>query len=437
MQETIAIHKNDPRTIRSWAFFDWANSAYALVITVAIFPGYFYSMADDLIQIGPYQIKDTTLFTWSISLAYLIIAALSPLLSGIADYGGRKMYFMRFFTVLGSIACMSMLFFTGMGTLWLGILSFILSTIGFAGGIVFNNAYLPEISTQEFYDKVSAKGYIYGFIGSVILLLLNLLVIMRYDWFGFESAAKAIPVAFVMVGLWWLGFAQIPFRNLPADQKSDMGEGIFSRGYKELGYALSVLRKDKFARIFLLSFFFYNAGVQSVLFLASTFADKELHFDQSALIALILILQIVAIVGAWLFSRISEKFGNRLSLAIMLVFWAIICVLGYSVTTGTQFYVMAGGVGLVMGGTQSLSRSTYAKFLPLQSKDNASFFSFYDVTDKISTVFGTFLFGVVEVMTGGMRNSILALAVMFIISLCILYFVRVQRMRVGDLRHPD
>ena len=422
--------KNNPHTIRAWAFFDWANSAYALVITVAIFPPYFYSVADDIIKIGSYDIKDTTLFTWSISLAYLIIAAISPILSGIADYGGRKMYFMRIFTVLGAVACMSMLFFTGMATLWLGVIAFILATIGFAGGIVFNNAYLPEIATQEFYDNVSAKGFIYGFIGSVILLLLNLLVIMKYEWFGFASGKQATPVAFVMVGLWWIGFAQIPFRKLPHDVKLPFDESMLTRGYKELGKAWSVLKKDRYTKLFLLSFFLYNAAVQAVLFLASTFADKELHFDLGALILLILILQIVAIVGAWLFSKISTKIGNKASLAIMLLLWTVVCFLGYSVDTGLQFYILAGGVGLVMGGTQSLSRSTYAKFLPEHTRDNASFFSFYDVMDKTSTVFGTFLFGIVEVLSGNMRTSILSLSFLFVLSLIVLYFVRVRRMEV-------
>jgi MFS transporter, UMF1 family len=420
--------KDNPNTIRAWAFFDWANSAYSLVITVAIFPPYFYSIADDMVKIGAFELKDTTLFTWSISLAYLIIAIISPILSGIADYGGRKMYFMRIFTVMGSLACMTMLFFTGMATLWLGVIAFMLATIGFAGGIVFNNAYLPQIASRAFFDRVSAKGYIYGFIGSVILLLINLLVIIKYEWFGFSSGKQATPVAFVMVGLWWLGFAQIPFRRLPPDTAPKDEENLVTRGYRELRNAWNILRRDRYAKLFLVSFFLYNAAVQAVLFLASTFADKELHFDLDNLILLILILQIVAIGGAWLFSRVSDRLGNRISIGMMLLLWTIICFLAYSVDTGLQFYILAGGVGLVMGGTQSLSRSTYAKFLPEATKDNASFFSFYDVMDKTSTVFGTFLFGLVEVLTGNMRTSILALSVCFLLSLIVLYFVRVRRM---------
>ncbi len=430
MNQTL-VQKNNPRTIRAWAFFDWANSAYALVITVAIFPPYFYSVSNDVIDFGWFSLNDTTLFTWSISLAYLVIALLSPLLSGIADYGGRKLYFMRFFTVLGSVACMSMLFFTGMATLWLGVLAFILATIGFAGGIVFNNAFIPEISTSEFYDEVSAKGFIYGFIGSVILLLLNLLVLIKYEWFGFSSSKAATPVAFVMVGLWWLGFTQIPLRRLPPDAQIPFDENLLTRGYSELGKAWKILKKDKPALLFLLSFFLYNGAVQAVLFLASSFADKELHFDLDSLIILILVLQLVAIGGAWTFSRVSKILGNKISLAMMLLLWTVVCFLGYRVQNGIQFYLLAGGVGLVMGGIQSLSRSTYAKFLPEGTKDNTSFFSFYDVMDKTSTVFGTLLFGIVEVLTGNMRSSILALALCFLLSLIVLWFVRVRPMSTG------
>jgi MFS transporter, UMF1 family len=424
--------KNNPKTIRAWAFFDWANSAYALVITVAIFPPYFYSIANDDLRIMGYHMRDTTLFSWSISLAYLVIALLSPILSGVADYGGRKLYFMRFFTVLGAIACMSMLFFTSMATLWLGVLGFILATIGFAGGVVFNNAYIPEISTTDYYDQVSAKGFIYGFIGSVILLLANLLVIMKYEWFGFSSGKQATPVAFVMVGLWWLGFSQIPFSQLPKETKVPFEEGMLTRGYKELRKAWVSVKNDRFAKLFLVSFFLYNGAVQALLFLASTFADKELHFDLGALIALILVLQLVAIAGAWIFSRVSKKLGNKISLALMLGLWTIVCFLGYSVQNGLQFYFLSAGVGLVMGGIQAISRSTYAKFIPENTKDTASFFSFYDVMDKTSTVFGTFLFGIVELITGNMRSSILALAFCFVASLMVLYFVQVRAMKDVD-----
>lgn len=424
--------KNNPRTIRGWAFFDWANSAYALVITVAIFPGYFLELTNDTVNVLGMRMSDSTLYAWSIALAYLIIAFLSPLLSGIADYGGRKKEFLRFFTTLGALACISLLFFTGMSTLWVGVIGFILATIGFAGGIVFYNAFLPIIATEDRYDDVSAKGFSYGFIGSVILLVANLVIIMNYSWFGFPDGLRAVPTAFVMVGLWWLGFSQIPLRRLPDDKPQGKMENLLGKGYQEIRKAWNSLRRDSNAVRFLVAFFCYNAGVQAVLFLASTFAEKELKFSASGLIMLVLILQIVAIGGAWASAKLSGKKGNKFSIVVMLVIWTGVCITGYFVQTGLDFYLLAGAVGLVMGGIQSLSRSTYAKLLPEDTPDTASYFSFYDVMDKVSTVAGTFTFGFVEQLTGGMRNSVIALAVFFVVSLVVLSVVKIRRMTLAE-----
>lgn len=423
--------KNNPRTINAWAFFDWANSAYALVITVAIFPGYFLELTNDTVNVLGFRMSDSTLYAWSIALAYLIIALLSPILSGIADYGGSKKAFLRFFTTLGALACISLLFFTGMKTLWVGVLCFILATIGFAGGIVFYNAFLPLIATEERYDDVSARGFSFGFIGSVILLLVNLVVIMKYEWFGFSDGLRAVPTAFVMVGLWWIGFAQIPLRRLPEERLVRARTNLVRKGYDELRKAWRSLRKDRNTVAFLVSFFCYNAGVQAVLFLASTFAEKELNFSSTGLIVLVLILQIVAIGGAWASAKLSGKKGNKFSIMLMLLIWTGICIVGYFVQTGADFYFLAAAVGLVMGGIQSLSRATYAKFLPENTPDTASYFSFYDVMDKVSTVMGTFVFGFVEQITGGMRNSVMALAVFFIISVIVLGTVTVRRMQTA------
>ena len=420
--------KNDRRTINAWAFFDWANSAYALVITVAIFPGYFLSLTSDTVNVFGLRMSDSTLYAWSIALAYLVIAALSPILSGIADYGGKKKVFLRFFTTLGALACISLLFFTSMQTLWVGVTGFILATIGFAGGIVFYNSFLPLIATEDRYDDVSAKGFSYGFIGSVILLIVNLVVIMNYGWFGFSDGLRAVPTAFVMVGLWWIGFAQIPLRRLPNDAPPQSRENLLTKGYEELRKVWRTVRSDSNTLAFLFAFFCYNAGVQAVLFLASVFAEKELGFDTTKLIFLVLILQIVAIGGAWASAKLSGRKGNKFSIMLMLVIWTGICIIGYFVQTGLDFYLLAAAVGVVMGGIQSLSRATYAKLLPKDTPDTASYFSFYDVMDKVSTVVGTFTFGIVEQLTGGMRNSVAALAVFFVASLIVLATVSIRRM---------
>lgn len=407
-QTTAAVVKNNPYTIRGWAFFDWANSAYALVITVAIFPAYFLSVTGDnnpatvdYVRFLGMYLPNSALFAYSISFSYLVIALISPLLSGIADYAGKRIAFLRFFTLLGALACISLFFFTSMSTLWVGITGFVLATIGFAGGIVFYNSFIPIIATEDQYDKVSAKGFSYGFVGSVILLIVNLIVIQNASFFGFHEDIKAVAAAFIMVGLWWIGFSQIPLKRLPGDQpQKKTGDHILKKGYQELRKAWNSLKNDANTKRFLVSFFCFNAGVQAVLFLASTFAREVLGFSDSGLIYLVLILQIVGIGGAEFFARMSGRKGNRYTLIVMVAIWTIVCIVGYFVQTGLDFYLLAAAVGLVMGGTQSLSRSTYAKFLPENTPDTASYFSFYDVMDKVSTVAGTFIFGIVQQLTG-------------------------------------
>jgi len=418
---------NDRRTVNAWALFDWANSSFALVIIVAIFPGYFLAVTDDVVRIGNFTLSDGALYSYAISAAYLLILIASPFLSGIADYGGRKKFFLRCFTTLGAAACISLYFFRGMEQLTLGTIAFILATIGFAGGLVFYNAYLPLIASEDQYDRVSAKGFAYGYIGSVILLIVNLVVIQKYEWFGLDGEGPAIRIAFIMVGVWWIGFAQIPFRRLPADSKDKMADGLLMKGFKELKKVWSQLKTLSNAKRFLISFFFYSTGVQTVLFLAAIFAEKELGFATSDLILLILLLQIVAIGGAYLFAKISDLRGNKFSLIIMLIIWTGICGAAYFIYSKPSFYLLAVGVGIVMGGIQSLSRSTYSKLLPENTTDTTSFFSFYDVLEKGAIIVGTFSFGFIEQLTGSMRNSVLALSAFFIVGLLMLMRVNIRQ----------
>ena len=346
--------KGNKRTMNGWAFFDWANSSFALVIAVAIFPAYFLSVVPDRVKILSFEISDSALYSFSISLAYLLIIFISPILSGIADYAGIRKLFLRLFTYLGSLSCITLFFFVEDKTL-LGTTSFILATIGFAGGLVFYNSYLPLITTEDNYDKLSAKGFAYGYIGSVILLLMNLIVINNFDQFGLESKSLAVRISFIMVGLWWLGFAHIPFRRLPADVRTKVHKSFLKKGYLELIKVWHIVKGEKNIKRFLASFFFYSAGVQTILYLASAFAEKELVLGVGELIFIILILQIVAIGGAYLFAYVSGLIGNKLSISIMLIIWILVCVLAYLVQNKIQFYFAAALVGLVMGGIQSLS----------------------------------------------------------------------------------
>lgn len=421
---------NDKRVINAWALFDWANSAFALVITVAIFPAYYIAVTDEQINLLGMQVSNSALYAYAISASYLIIAAFSPLLSGIADYGGKKKFFLKFFTTMGAMACLSLFFFRGMDQLWLGTGGFIIAMIGFAGGLVFYNSYLPEIVTENHYDRVSARGFAFGYTGSVLLLITNLVIIQFHEFFNLDEG-QATRLAFIMVGLWWLGFATIPFRVLPRDKDGKPAGQLLSRGVTELRKVWNVAKGAPNIKSFLMAFFCYSAGVQTVLYLAATFAEKELSFATAELIIVILLLQIVAIFGAYLFARISGWKGNKFSLIAMLVIWIGICIAAYFVETTSQFYSVAAGVGLVMGGIQSLSRSTYSKLLPEDTSDTTSFFSFYDVLEKVAIVLGTFTFGFIDNLTGSMRQSILILAIFFLLGLIFLLPIKIQAAKRG------
>lgn len=437
METTATFVKNDRRIVSGWTFFDWANSAFALVITVAIFPEYFLAVTDETVRLGGTSVSAGSLYAFAISGAYLLIAAVSPWLSGIADYGGRKMWFLRLFTTIGALACIALVFFKGMSTLWLGTGAFMVAMIGFAGGLVFYNSYLPEIVTEEYYDRVSARGFAMGFIGSVLLLVINLFMLQRPEWFGLpEEGTLAARVCFVMVGIWWMGFAQIPFRRLPPDvRKRERLRPLAQKGWQELRKVWQSVKHQPQIKRFLLSFFFYSAGAQTVLYLAATFAKLELNFDSTELIMLVLVLQIIAIFGAYFFAWVSEHWGNKRSIVFILFIWTAICITAYLVVSKMQFYGLAVAVGSVMGGIQAMSRSTYSKLLPEDTKDTTSYFSFYDVLEKLAIVGGTFSFGLIEQLTGDIRNSVLALATYFVLSLLLFSRVKITQAQAVEAKN--
>lgn len=426
--------KGNKKVIRAWAMYDWANSAYSLVITSALFPIYFHGItssngSSDVRFLGR-TFNSDSLQTYGISFAFLIIASISPLLSSIADYSGRKKRFMYFFSTLGALSCTSLFFFTNLNTLWIGVFGSLLAAIGYAGSIVFYNAFLPEIAEPADQDKVSAKGFALGYIGSSLLLIFSLTMILFPSWYGNVEPGFATRLSFLLVGIWWFGFAQYTFNNLPETpiKRKEKGRFLF-HGYRELRKVWGELKNTPRLTKFLLSFFFYNMGVQTVMYVATLFGAGELKLDSSVLIAIILIIQFVAIGGAYLFSSLSKRFGNLNALSISLVIWILVCIgaflcnKAYGVNEQNMFIGLAAVVGLVMGGVQSLSRSTYSKLLP-ETLDHASYFSFYDVCDKIGTVIGTFAFGFINEMTGSMRSSIIVLAVFFVIGLFLLNIIR-------------
>lgn len=404
----------------AWALFDSANSVHALVITAAIFPAYFLKVTDETLRFAGISMYNSTLYAFCISAAFLVMAALSPLLSGISDYGGRRKAFLKFFTYLGSISCMLLFFFDGMPTLYLGVFAFIFSVIGFTGGLVFYNSYLPLISEEEEYDRLSARGFAFGYIGSVILLILILAAIINPHWVGLDDVGLVTRFGFLLVGIWWMALAQIPFRYLPKDKKSHFTPKALKMGYYKIIKVWKELKKLRNVRTYLMAFFCYSLGVQTTIMLAATFAETEMAFETSELILLILIIQLVAVVGAYLFALVSGWKGNKFSLIFQLILWVTVCILAYFVDTKINFYLVAGLVGLVLGGIQSLSRSSYAKLIAGHAKESTSYFSFYDVLEKMGVVLGTFCFGLVSQLTSSMRTSTLVLALFFVIGIIIL-----------------
>jgi UMF1 family MFS transporter len=424
--------KGDKKLINAWTFYDFANSSYPLVITSAIFPIFYVNetapknpdtgeVATDVVTLLGCNFKNTEIYDYVVALSFIIVSLSSPILSGIADYSGNKKRFMQFFCYLGSLSCASLYFFSKDFLFW-GMLSILFASVGYWGSVVFYNAYLPEIAEPEDHDKVSAKGFSMGYLGSALLLIINLLIISNYDLFGFVDKKSASRFSFLTVAIWWICFAQIAFLKLPKGTKnhSDGGNVIF-KGFKELAKVWNELKHIKRLKRYLLAFFTYSMGVQTVMLVAVMFAKKEIvGIEDSNLIISVLLIQFVGMGGSFLFSRLSKKIGNIKALGVSLFIWIGICIGTYGfVFTPNAFYVVACFVGLVMGGVQSLSRSTYSKLLP-ETEDHASYFSFFDVCEKIGIVIGMFSFGLIEGLTGGMRNSILALIFFFITGFLIL-----------------
>jgi MFS transporter, UMF1 family len=407
------ILKNNPRTLWAWSFFDCANSAHSLVIGTAVFPLFWKNAAPETIHFFGSEIPRSSMLAYALTIAYLAIALIQPVLSGIADSTGKRKQFMQFFTYLGAFSCISM-FFMQDATAWqIGFWAYIFSMIGYAGGVVFNNAYIPDIATPDHYDRLSARGYSLGYLGSTLLLLATLGYIMSVPE---SEALGAMRYTFIAVGLWWLGFSLIPFLTLPADNRNPITREALGKGFRELRQTFAAVKALKQMKRFFFAFFFYDAGVQTLIFLASTFATDELKFEATELIKLVLMLQLVGALGAWLFAKISDKKGNKWTLTCLISVWVFIAFSAYFITDKTVFYGLGALLGFVMGGTQSLSRSAFSKLIPETTTDQNTFYAFFDLIDKFAVIVGAFLFGYIgQIMS--LRASILVLAFFFLIGL--------------------
>lgn len=434
-----SLPKGHKKLLNAWAFYDWANSVYNLTISSAIFPIFWGALTivrdnddniiSDTVTFLGVDFNNDSLISYVTALAFLIVSFISPFLSGIADYVGNKKNFLKFFCYLGALSCIGLYWFS-LENLFFGLLCYLLALIGFWGSIVFYNSYLPDIAFPEQQDAISAKGYSLGYIGSVILLIINLIMILKYDWFGFENEGLPTRLSFLMVGVWWIGFSQYTYYYLPKGNKKDkLSKDVLFNGFKELKSIWRALKDNMKLKRYLFAFFVYSMAVQTIMLIATYFGIEELDWGEqdatTGLIISILLIQLVAIAGAFLTSKASGKYGNIKTLIVINIIWIIICIYAYTITTPSQFYVAAAIVGLIMGGIQALSRSTYSKLLPENAVDTASYFSFYDVAEKIGIVIGMFSYGLVAQLTGSVRYSILFFIIFFVIG--VLLLLRVPR----------
>ncbi|WP_448824515.1 MFS transporter [Capnocytophaga ochracea] len=432
------LERGHKKLLNAWAFYDWANSVYSLTIVSTIFP-IFYGLLFRIaklthIELFGMVIKSTSVIAFVTALAFAVVVVLSPILSGIADYLGNKKSFMRFFCYLGAISCVGLYWFS-LEYIYFGLLCYFCGVVGFWGSIVFYNSYLPDIALPEQYDAVSAKGYSLGYTGSVLLLIFNLIMVMKPQWVGFattdaETTLTTMRISFITVGIWWIGFSSIPFYYLPSYKKGrgEFSKSILFNGFKELRKVWQSLSASPRLKWYLIAFFVYSMGVQTVMLIATYFGEQEIQWANSeestmGLIISVLIIQLVAILGAHLTVLTVRKWGNIAVLIGLNVIWVGICLLSYCVYKPTEFYAIAILVGLVMGGIQTLSRSTYSAYLP-ETKDTTSFFSFYDVTEKLGIVIGMGVYGMIDQFTNNMRNATISLIVFFVLGMLLLFKVR-------------
>lgn len=423
------LKKGNKKLLNAWAFYDWANSVYTLTVTSSLFPIFysalFLSEVKSIRAFG-FDFKSTALITFVTAFTFMVVAFLSPILSGVADYVGNKKSFMKFFCYVGAAGCIGLYWFE-LEHIHLGMLFYFMGLIGYWGSLVFYNSYLPDIAHKEEQDKVSAKGFALGYIGSVLLLIVNLAMVMSQE----DGAEKLqmMRYSFVSVGVWWAGFSQYTFYVLPkgVSKEKNITRDILLNGFKELRGVWRQLKDNLRLKRYLYAFFVFSMAVQTIMLVAVYFGEEEIAWaDDDAktmgLIVSILVIQLVAIAGAYLTSYCSSKFGNIRTLITVNLIWMSLCVYAYFMITPLQFYIAAGLVGFVMGGIQSLARSTYSKFIP-DTEDTTSFFSFYDVAEKIGIVIGMVIFGFIDQITGSMRNSILFLITFFILGILLLYRV--------------
>ena len=428
------FEKGSKKVLNAWAFYDWANSVYSLVISSAVFPifyGALFRLAEvEQVSVFGVMIARGPLISYLSSAAFVLIALATPLISGVADYMGNKKVFLKFFCYLGAASCIALYWFS-LDHIYLSLLCYFFGLVGSWLSIAIYNSYLPDIAYKDQQDRVSARGFAMGYIGSVLLLLVNLAMVMRPNWFGIEGTEEnpaemmAMRYSFITVGLWWILFSQYTFRHMPKGYKKEGDrKQLILGGFNELIKVRLEISTQLFLRKYLWAFFIYSMAVQTILLIAAYFGEQEIDWGSDnqrtvGLIVSILLIQIVAMVGSVITGRLAERLNNISMLIVINGIWLLLCIYAYFVETPSDFYLAAAWVGLVMGSIQTLSRSTYSQNLP-DTQDTTSYFSFYEVAEKVGIVIGTFIFGYIAQLTGSMRGAALFLGVFFLVGALLL-----------------
>ena len=418
----------DRPELRAWAMYDWAASAMQTTVMVAVFPIYFVKVAGAGLTGGGATQRLATVNT----IALVVIALASPVLGAVSDYGGNKKRFIAAFMAVGA-AAVAGLFFVHTGDLTLASWLFVLALIGVAGSFVFYESLLPHLARGGELDRVSTAGYALGYVGGGILLALNLAWIQKPAWFGLpagpglDESAATLParLAFLSVAVWWLVFSIPLFRRVPEpparlEPDEQRWQSPIRMAFVRLGETFRELRGYRQAFLMLLAFLIYNDGIQTIIKMATAYGT-ELGIDQSALIGAILLVQFVGIPCSFLFGMLAGRIGAKRALFLGLLAYTAISILGYYMKTAAHFYILAGLVGMVQGGTQALSRSLFASMIP-QHK-SGEFFGFFSVFEKFAGIFGPLIFAGTIEATGSSRNAILSVIGFFAVGAAILALV--------------
>ena len=434
---------NDKREIFGWAMYDWANSAFSTTVVTVFLGPYLATLAsnaakaypDGLVRLGNIPIAPDSFFPYCISLSVVLQVFFLPILGAIADYSHRRKQMMQLFATIGAVSTILM-FFLSDQIWWMGGLLFLIANLAFGASIVFYNSYLPDIASEDQRDRVSSFGWAMGYLGDGILLVLNLAFYLLHDKLGVPTDL-AVRINLASAGVWWISFSFFTWmrlRSRQAAKKLPQGQSYVGVGFRQLWGTIREMKNFPETVKFLIAYFLYNDGIQTVISVSATFAAAPIlrggiGMDQSTLTIVILMIQFMAFGGALLWGRLAGWVGAKRSIIVSLVIWSAVVIFAYFGLQGdsrvVQFFIMGACIALVLGGSQAISRSLFAQIIP--SGKQAEYYSFYEISDKGTSWFGPLLFGLMNQMFGSLRPAILSLIFFFIVGLAILPFVNVNK----------